>query len=152
MEGALLVRIITKYIAGIWEKALFVLLFALYIGHIDRSGVSDMFCGLAGLWLMWVTYRRLLTGESWHSWTIMAMAVVMPSMTLVKYNAIAIVALPMVLFVFLGVLRRKWILDIREWGGASPLYLSLGSVVDLVSKVHRFSTWSDGRNVRCDQV
>jgi hypothetical protein len=116
MEGALLVRIIGKYMTGIWEKAILVLLFALYTGHTDRSGVADMFCGLAGLWLMWVTYQRLSTDATFDRWDIMAMAVVMPSMTLVKYNAIAIVAMPMGLFVFLGVLKRKWILDIREWG------------------------------------
>jgi hypothetical protein len=115
MEGLLLVKIIGKYMTGIQGKALLIFILAFYTGHIDRAGVSDMFCGVAGLWLMWVTYRRISTGVPLDRWTILLMAAVMPSMVLVKYNAIAIVLLPMGLFILLVFIKGKWILSSREW-------------------------------------
>lgn len=133
-EGVLAYSIVRKYVDAMSGRALVMILFAFYTGHVDRSGVCDMFCSLAALWLMWVVYRRLSTGTPMDRSTLAVMSILLPSMTLMKYNAFPIAMVPFCIFLCVGLFTRQWQLQRREWAGlaisvilaSSSLYWSLG--------------------------
>lgn len=126
LEGAMLISILRRINVSDTGRAVLVAVLALYIGHMDRGGVTDMYTAVAGVWLMWVAYRRIETGERFDAATRVALALVLPSMVLMKYNALPIVMVPLGMFLWMAIFNRQRYLDRREW-----LSLSLASFLSL---------------------
>lgn len=130
LEGALVVSIARSFVASKSGRAIVVLLFAFYIGHMDRGMANDMIVAVAAMWLMYTLYRRVDTGVRFDARTLIVMALALLGMILAKYNSLPIVLAPLGLFLWLGVFHGKWILDRFEW--ASICVATLISVAGFV--------------------
>lgn len=115
LEGAMIISIMKHYVRPGSALVLSTIVLALYTGHLDRGMVADNYNTVAGVWLMWIAYRRIDTGVRFDVATQASMAVVLPSMVLMKYNALPIVMVPLGMFLCLTIYYRQWYLDRREW-------------------------------------
>jgi hypothetical protein len=130
LEGAMIISIMKHYVRPGSALVLLTIVLALYTGHLDRGMITDNFNAVAGVWLMWVVYRRIETESRFNLWTQVSIAIVMSSMVLMKYNALSIVMAPIGIFICLAIFTRKRFLDSREWASLSfASLLSLFCVV-----------------------
>lgn len=130
LEGAMIISILKHYVRPGSALVLSTIVLALYTGHLDRGMVTDNFNAVAGVWLMWVIYRRIETESRFSLATRVSLAIVMSSMVLMKYNALSIVLAPLGIFICLAIFTRKRYLDSREWAS-----LTFASVLSLVCVV-----------------
>jgi hypothetical protein len=126
LEGALVVSIVRRFVVSEVGRAVLVAVLALYTGHLDRGGVTDMYTAVGGVWLMWIAYRRIESGVRFDTSTQAALAFVLPSMVMMKYNALPIVMVPLGMFLWLAIFSRQRYLDMREW-----VSLSFASLLSL---------------------
>jgi hypothetical protein len=119
VEALVVTSILRRYTGSKVVRVLLTSVAALYVGHIDRGAVPDMYCTVMGFWLMWEMYLRIESGQPFGTVKLTAFFFVMLSMVVMKYNAIAIVVAPIGLFLCLGLFYGRWYLERREWAALS---------------------------------
>jgi hypothetical protein len=90
---------------------------ALYVGHLDRGGATDMLSGILSFWVMVLVHERLRPDDARRPSPVALLSALVLLLPVIKYNAITVSLTPLALFLAAAGLGRGRLLTRREMAG-----------------------------------
>lgn len=114
LEGALLLGILRRLGMGGLGLSALMAVAAIYVGHLDRGGSTDMLAGILSTGLMWLAYDRLRSPGALGPASLSLACTAILALPLVKYNAVTASLTPLAVFLAAGILGRRRVLPRRQ--------------------------------------
>jgi hypothetical protein len=117
IEGALVLAILRRYALGRQGQFVVMAVTALYVGHLDRGGATDMLSGILSFWVMVLVHERLRPDDARRPSPVALLSALVLLLPVIKYNAITVSLTPLALFLAAAGLGRGRLLTRREMAG-----------------------------------